>query len=43
MPPCMANTTSTLSSLPCMHDAHVTKVTPIHVINGKKLKALEPI
>ena len=41
--PSMANTTSTLSSLPGMHDAHVTMVTPIHVVDGKKLKAVEHI
>ena len=43
MPISMANTTSTLSSLPGMYDAHVTKVTPIPIINGKKLKAVEHI
>ena len=35
----MANTTSTLSSWPGMHDARVTKVVPIHVVDGKKLKS----
>ena len=43
MPPSMANTTSILSSLPGMHDARVTKVTTILIINGKKLKAVEHI
>ena len=43
MLPSMANTTSTLSTLPGMHDACVTKVTSNHVINGKKLKAVEHI
>ena len=43
MPISMASKTSTLSSWPGMHDAHVTKVTPIHIINDKKLKAVEHI
>ena len=38
MPTSMANATSTSSPWPGMHDACVTKVTPIHVADGKKLK-----
>ena len=35
----MANATSTSSPWPGMHDARVTKVTAILIVDGKKLKS----